>query len=59
MCVHVSGRICVSLRGRKQRASGEWTKYSTHLCVCVCVCVCLCVSFIKRRAAVMEERKEG
>lgn len=50
VCVRVSGRICVSPCGRKQRASRERTKYSTHLCVCV--------SFIKRRAAVIEERKE-
>ena len=35
VCVRASGRICVSLRGRKQRASRERTKYSTHLCVCV------------------------
>ena len=47
--------VCLCVGGSSGRAeSGQST-----VRIFVCVCLCLCVSFIKRRAAVMEERKEG
>ncbi len=54
MCIHVSGRICVSLRERNSRQvrvdRGNNVQYAS-------LCVFRCVSFIKRRVTVMEERK--